>query len=405
MNRYRLDDKRRKFYLALCAAAASLFIFLLDLKLPLGVVGGVPYVAVVLLGLLTSGNAFIVTTAVTSSLLTVAGFYLSPAGSELWVVVVNRYLAIFAIWVTAGLCLLQKRYERKLLEHQKQLESRVKERTEDLEMAMTRLTLHDKRIKKYAEDLIRSNRELDEFAFIVSHDLKEPLRGIYNYSSFLKEDYTDLLDAEGRSKLDTLQRLAKRMEHLISTILRYSRLGKNELSLKLEDLNPLLKEALDNLSSLLSESGAEVRLPETLPVVYCDRVLIVEVFQNLIANAIKYNDKPEKWVEVGMTGAPSEDDNGGSQVFYVRDNGIGIQEKHFESLFQIFKRLNGKDKFGDGTGAGTTISKKIIERHDGKIWLESTVGEGTTFYFTLKTQQPKKSHADPHDEIVELLNA
>lgn len=246
--------------------------------------------------------------------------------------------------------------------------------------------------------LFRSNKELDDFAYIVSHDLKEPLRGIYNYSGFIKEDYYDKLDDDGKSKLDTLERLSKRMESLINTILYYARLGREESNMAPVDLNKVLADTLENMQSLLKESNVDIRLPKHFPTVNGDETRIGEVFQNLIANAIKYNDKPEKWVEIGCIwngiekgqdrrmepgSEKSPDDHSSSPVFYVKDNGIGILEKHFDSLFRIFKRLNGKNKFGDGTGAGTTIVKKIIEQHNGKIWLESKMGEGTTFYFTL----------------------
>jgi light-regulated signal transduction histidine kinase (bacteriophytochrome) len=113
--------------------------------------------------------------------------------------------------------------------------------------------------------------------------------------------------------------------------------------------------------------------------VRADRVRVGEIFHNLIVNAMKYNDKPEKHVEVGW-----REDPGGPPVFYVRDNGIGIPEKHHDAVFRIFKRLHGRDKFGGGTGAGLTIVKKIVERHHGRIWVESSAGQGTTFYFTLQ---------------------
>ena len=257
---------------------------------------------------------------------------------------------------------------------------------------------HTKDLKRANEMLFRSNKELDDFAYIVSHDLKEPLRGIYNYSGFIKEDYYDKLDDDGKSKLDTLERLSKRMESLINTILYYARLGREESTMGPVDLNKVLADTLENMQSLLKESNVNIRLPKHFPTVHGDETRIGEVFQNLIANAIKYNDKPEKWVEIGCIwngiekgqdrrmepgSEKSPDDHSSSPVFYVKDNGIGILEKHFDSLFRIFKRLNGKNKFGDGTGAGTTIVKKIIEQHNGKIWLESKMGEGTTFYFTL----------------------
>lgn len=128
-------------------------------------------------------------------------------------------------------------------------------------------------------------------------------------------------------------------------------------------------------------------MPRPLPTVLCDRVRIGEVFRNLITNAMKYNDKPEKWVEIGVVNDGGMDHDGGvvndHYVFYVRDNGIGIQEKHQDTIFRIFKRLHTRDKFGGGTGVGLTIVKKIIERHKGRIWVESTQGEGATFKFTL----------------------
>ncbi|MDZ8241862.1 MAG: ATP-binding protein [Nostoc sp. ChiQUE01a] len=229
-------------------------------------------------------------------------------------------------------------------------------------------------------ELERSNNELDAFAYIASHDLKEPLRGIHNYSNFLIEDYGEILNEEGREKLRTLIRLTQRMEDLIDSLLHFSRLGRVDLSMQHTDINSVVKRNLDLLSARIEEMGVEIRIPRPLPTVYCDRVQVGEVFNNLIANAIKYNDKPEKWIEIGYIEAASP----APVTFYVRDNGIGIREKHFEAIFRIFKRLHGPSKYGGGTGAGLTITKKIVERHGGKIWVESTYGEGTTFYFTLQ---------------------
>ncbi|MDZ8109401.1 MAG: ATP-binding protein [Nostoc sp. DedQUE12a] len=229
-------------------------------------------------------------------------------------------------------------------------------------------------------ELERSNNELDAFAYIASHDLKEPLRGIHNYSNFLIEDYGEILNEEGREKLRTLIRLTQRMEDLIDSLLHFSRLRRVDLSMQQTDINSVVKRNLDLLSARIEEMGVEIRIPKPLPTVYCDRVQVGEVFNNLIANAIKYNDKPEKWIEIGYIEAASPT----PVTFYVRDNGIGIREKHFEAIFRIFKRLHGPSKYGGGTGAGLTITKKIVERHGGKIWVESTYGEGSTFYFTLQ---------------------
>ncbi|KZL48105.1 cyanobacterial phytochrome A [Nodularia spumigena CENA596] len=228
-------------------------------------------------------------------------------------------------------------------------------------------------------ELERSNHELDAFAYIASHDLKEPLRGIHNYSNFLIEDYGDTLNEEGQNKLKTLIRLTQRMEDLIDSLLHFSRLGRVDLSMQPTDLNDVVHRSLDLLSARIEEMNVDIQIPRPLPTVYCDRVQLGEVFNNLIANSIKYNDKPEKCLEIGYIEEPQL-----PITLYVRDNGIGIRDKHFEAIFRIFKRLHGPSKYGGGTGAGLTIAKKIVERHGGKIWVESTYGEGSTFYFTLQ---------------------
>ncbi|MBD0387679.1 MAG: GAF domain-containing protein [Nostoc sp. C3-bin3] len=271
------------------------------------------------------------------------------------------------------------------------------------------------KLAKINAQLERSNSELDAFAYIASHDLKEPLRGIHNYSSFLIEDYTDVLDEEGISKLQTLMRLTQRMEALIDSLLHFSRLGRVELSMQKTDLNELVKNVIEVLSISQKATQVDIRIPRPLPVVLCDRVQVSEVFSNLIGNAIKYNDKPHQWVEIGFldsgewethssrerlkvmeadndsnwepSSSPSPTANPQSSnpiVFYVRDNGIGIQEKHMDAIFRIFKRLHPHNRYGGGTGVGLTIAKKIVERHGGQIWVESTYGKGSIFYFTLQ---------------------
>jgi light-regulated signal transduction histidine kinase (bacteriophytochrome) len=242
------------------------------------------------------------------------------------------------------------------------LEHRVHARTRELRVAN--------------DELQQSNRELDDFAYIASHDLKEPLRGIHNYSMFLLEDYADKLDAEGRSKLETLMRLTRRMEVLIDSLLQYSRLGQVDLNMDEVDLNEVVAEVLENLDVNLKAGQVEVITPRPLPRVLGDRVQLGEIFHNLIVNGVKYNESQRKRIEIGYRDSQPP-------VFYVRDNGIGIPDKHFDVIFRIFKRLHARDKYGGGTGAGLTIVKKIVERHNGSIWVESTPGEGTTFYFTL----------------------
>ncbi|MDG3007033.1 ATP-binding protein [Paludisphaera mucosa] len=229
-------------------------------------------------------------------------------------------------------------------------------------------------------ELERSNNDLDAFAFTTSHDMKEPLRGIHNYATFLMEDYGDRLDAEGVSRLESLVRLSQRMEDLVESMLRYSRLGRADLVYEEVDLTELVEEVVELHRVMLGENHVKVTVPRPLPTVRCDRVQVGQLLSNLVTNAIKYNDRPERSIEIGWREPAAP---GGPAVFYVKDDGIGIPEKHHQNVFRLFKRLHGRDKFGGGTGAGLTFSKKIVERHGGAIWIESTPDEGSTFNFTL----------------------
>ncbi|MER3434305.1 MAG: cyanobacterial phytochrome A [Leptolyngbya sp. ERB_1_1] len=252
-------------------------------------------------------------------------------------------------------------------------------------------------LAKVNQELESSIQELDSFAYAASHDLKEPLRGIHNYSNLLLKGYSEVLDDTGRARLQTLIRLTRRMESLINALLRFSRLGQTEIRLQLTDLNQVVSQVLEDLPINRPELQAQIRIPRPLPTINCDTVLIQEVLVNLISNAVKYNDKPDQWVEIGFVEKPRNPALGNKKptssprsplpttyVFYVRDNGIGIRERHLNSVFRLFKRLHEQHLYGGGTGAGLTIAKKIIERHRGQIWVESEYGKGSTFFFTLE---------------------
>lgn len=235
-------------------------------------------------------------------------------------------------------------------------------------------------IADYVLKLKQSNQELDDFAYIASHDLKEPLRGLSNNALFLKEDYEEQLDDGAKKRLGRMSYLCERMERLVDDLLYFSRLGRQELAIQKTDLNDVINDIEMMTETVMKEQNAHIVIPEKLPTITCDLPRITELFRNLITNAIKYNDKDKKIIEIGTK-------QGDKQiVFYVRDNGIGIDQCFYDDVFRIFKRLNDEDDNVKGTGVGLTFVKKIIERHKGRIWLESTLGEGTTFYFTLNAQ-------------------
>ncbi len=241
-------------------------------------------------------------------------------------------------------------------------------------------------LKKIEAELLEKNRaleysnaQLDDFAYTVSHDLKEPLRGIKNYSRALLKHYYGKFDGKGQSKLEGLERLTVRMENLIESVLYYSRLGRTELALVEVNIHNLVLGVIGSMQFTEKEK-VEISVPKPLPSSLCDEIRIREVFTNLITNAVKYNTKPKKLIEVGFLESEKKK---APVIFYVKDNGIGIKEKHWQSMFDIFRRLHHRDKFGGGTGVGLTIVKKIVERHRGKIWVDSVYEEGSTFFFTL----------------------
>jgi two-component system, chemotaxis family, sensor kinase Cph1 len=262
----------------------------------------------------------------------------------------------------------------------------------ELRSAIVNVALrHAAEVSQLNLELKRSNIDLDSFAYVASHDLKEPLRGIHNYSSFLIEDYGEILDGSGVTKLETLILLTRRMENLIDSLLHYSRLGRTELAKAQIDLNLLVQEVVE-LFKITAGDGLEVTV-SPLPAIWGDRTQISELFTNLVGNAIKYNNNAPVKIEIGVVDPALAarkyrdrlplDLGDNTHVIYVRDNGIGIEPSHLDDIFRIFKRLHVRDEYGGGTGAGLTIAQKIVERHGGKIWVESEVGCGSTFYFAL----------------------
>jgi light-regulated signal transduction histidine kinase (bacteriophytochrome) len=255
-------------------------------------------------------------------------------------------------------------------------------------LIMELVIVRAERIAGLNADLARSNEELDAFAYVASHDLKEPLRGIHKYAHQLMEAIP--ANDEERRKLDGLMRLTLRMDSLLDSLLHFSRVGREELTLETVDLNDVLADAIEMVGSRTEDSRTQIVAPRPLPLILCDRVRVREVLVNLLSNALKYNGKDAKRVEVGFIDSHESalrsnfpESVARQTVYYVKDNGIGIAPRHFDQVFKMFKRLHGREEYGGGTGAGLTIVRKLVERHRGQVWPESTVGEGTTFFFTL----------------------
>jgi light-regulated signal transduction histidine kinase (bacteriophytochrome) len=235
--------------------------------------------------------------------------------------------------------------------------------------------------RQRAEMLLRqSNEDLEDFAHIVSHDLKEPLRGISTTAQHIMEDFGEVMGNEGRQRLETLVRLPRRMSTLLDALLEYSRVGRTEMAVVPTDVKKVVGDVCEGLRPWLEERNARVEVGD-LPEAVCDKVRLGQVFSNLISNGVKYNETREPRVQVG---ARNED---GTPVYYVSDNGIGIEPKQAPRLFRMFSRLHGRERYGGGTGSGLALAKKNLERHGGRIWFESAPGKGTTFYFTLGQQR------------------
>lgn len=234
----------------------------------------------------------------------------------------------------------------------------------------------DEELRARSEDLARSNAELEKFAYIASHDLQEPLRMVSSYTQLLQRRYQGRLDSDADEFIAYAVDGANRMQTLIKDLLAYSRVGTQGAPFSPTDLEMVFGDVLRALEQMIAEAGATVT-HDPLPVVSCDPTQIGRVFQNLIANAIKFRRDESPKVHVSAREADGE------WVFSVADNGIGVDPEYFDRIFVIFQRLRSRADY-PGTGMGLAICKRIIDRHGGRIWVESAPGVGSTFYFTLR---------------------
>jgi PAS domain S-box-containing protein len=262
------------------------------------------------------------------------------------------------------------------------------------------------RLREAMTELTRSNEELEQFAYVASHDLQEPLRMVSNYVDLLRQRYRTQLDAQADKYIDYASGGARRMQALIADLLTFSRVGRRELKMTPVNLNHVLRKASYNLEAAIREAGAEVTADE-LPVVCGDESTLMQLFQNLIDNAVKFHGKEKPVVRIdaetrghGDAGTRGRGDaetrghgdaetRGRMVTIAVADNGIGMEPRHTERIFRLFQRLHTVQEY-PGTGIGLAVCKRVVERHGGRIWVESEPGKGATFYFTL----PEAQHAE-----------
>jgi len=242
------------------------------------------------------------------------------------------------------------------------------------------LQASNRELELTVQELTEMNRQLQEFASIASHELKEPLRAIGTLASMMAQDYRDRLDAEGERNLEILVSRAERMSSFIDGLVVYSKLGRATGRNEVVNLNHVLRELLAELHT--PEKNIEVTIENELPVVMGDETHIMQVFRNLLDNAIKYMDKPKGRVNIDC----AEDD--GFWKFSVADNGPGIEERYFEKIFKIFQILSSRD-VRESTGMGLAVVRKIVEMYGGRVWLQSKTGIGSTFFFTLPKDTPR----------------
>jgi signal transduction histidine kinase len=264
------------------------------------------------------------------------------------------------------------------------LEQKVRERTAHLQAEIAQRKEAESRVIERTSELEAANKELREFAYVVSHDLKAPLRAVSQLASWISTDHGDSLNEDGREMLELLLGRLDRMHNLVEGILRYSRIGRVKERMADVDLDRVVAEVIDLLAP---PENIEMIVENSLPTIRFEPTRAAQLFQNLISNGIKFMDKPHGEIRIACR------DIGSAWKFSVSDNGPGIGAKYHEKIFQVFQTLTARDEF-ESTGVGLAVVKKIVDMGRGEVWLESEEGAGTTFFFTL----PKTDGAEPEEE-------
>ena len=264
------------------------------------------------------------------------------------------------------------------------LEQLVKERADELVKKNNQLRQEiyereqtELKLAEMLKKVDNANKELKDFASIVSHDLKAPLRGIKTLAMWILDDCGDQFDAKATEQMQLLLSRVEKIYSLIDGVLKYSKVGQNSEEHINIDLEKFIPEVID---MLMPPNNIKITIEDKLPSIMCEETHVMQLFQNLLSNAIKYMDKPEGLIKIGCK------QEGEFWQFSISDNGPGIEERHFERIFKMFHVLSVQEKI-DSTGVGLTVVKKIVELYGGRIWLESSVGQGSTFFFTFPTQE------------------
>ncbi len=308
----------------------------------------------------------------------------------------------------------RKIVEAALHERELHMESLVTQRTEELEIKNkevksllaniqtrnehleTEIAKRTKNLRKSNEELQRSNNDLEQFAYIASHDLQEPLRVVGNFIGLLKRRYKHLFDEEAFQYIDFAVDGVSRMSEQIKSILTFSRVSQNNIVLSKTNMNDVIEIKLHDLSQNIQEKNVQFKI-EKFPEIICDRNLIKMVFHNLINNAIKFNKSETPLITIEC----KENSTNEYWQFSVKDNGIGIPKEFQEKIFEIFRRLHSKQEY-EGTGIGLALCQKIVHRHGGNIWVESEIGQGTTFHFTI-IKKPEVKTKTKNETLVQKM--
>ena len=388
----KMENEKKSNILTLSAVgglcAGLLF---LDWLTPLDVSVWLAYILPVMLASTLRNPIFSFLTTTLCSVLVFLGDIFTPLYANPASILINRVVVVAILWIVAILLERQRQARQDLLRAKNELEIRVQERTQDL--AETNKTLEteiderkqiEKDLKLTADELSRSNKDLEHFAYMASHDLQEPLRAIRGHLQLLTRAYKGKLGTDADDYIHYAVDGAKRMSDVIDSLLTYSRVGRDEKPLRPVNAEISLRHALQVLDDVIHANGAIVT-NDPLPTVMADEIQLAQVFQNLIGNGIKFHREAPPRIHIS---AKKEDK---AWLFSVQDNGIGIEPEYKEKIFKIFTRLHGVSEY-PGSGIGLAICKRVIERFGGEICLESEVGKGTAFLFKLPDAEPNAQY-------------